>query len=201
MSPNPSRSPMFDRIRRRMPLALVACAVLLLATATSARASEADLAIPDLHKGTFNLFGTTVTAWYLLLYGAFVICGTLGISLWLRRQIRLLPAHKSMLDVAEVIYATCKTYLVQQGKFLLMLFALIAIAISYYLLGFGHKDDARPAPQKQMAILQAESTEAAPEPGEEPAPAPGAREPGADQPLTGQDPTARAADIAGQATE
>ena len=53
-------------------------------------------------------------------------------------QIQQLPAHKSMLDVAEIIFQTCKTYLIQQGKFLLMLFVLIAIAISYYLLGFGH---------------------------------------------------------------
>ncbi len=46
-----------------------------------------------------------------------------------------------MLDVAEIIFQTCKTYLIQQGKFLLMLFVLIAIAISYYLLGFGHAAD------------------------------------------------------------
>ena len=41
-----------------------------------------------------------------------------------------------MLDVAEIIFQTCKTYLIQQGKFLLMLFVLIAIAMSYYLLGW-----------------------------------------------------------------
>src|SRR5262249_49793386 len=51
------------------------------------------------------------------------------------------PAHKSMLNVAEVIFQTCKTYLIQQGKFLLMLFVLIAVAISYYLLGFGHETE------------------------------------------------------------
>jgi K(+)-stimulated pyrophosphate-energized sodium pump len=112
--------------------------VLLLLAATQAHASEADLAIPDLHAGSFDLFGTEISAWNLLFYGALVICGTLGISLYLRAQIRQLPAHKSMLDVAEIIFQTCKTYLIQQGKFLLMLFALIAIAISYYLLGFGH---------------------------------------------------------------
>jgi K(+)-stimulated pyrophosphate-energized sodium pump len=102
-----------------------------------ARASEADLAIPDLHAGTFDIFGTEVSAWNLLFYGALVICGTLGISLYLRTQIQRLPAHSSMLNIAEIIYQTCKTYLLQQGKFLLMLFVLIAIAISYYLLAFG----------------------------------------------------------------
>ena len=101
---------MFDRIRRRnerprpvgrgwlmRACVVVAAAVVVFVVAAPASASEADLAIPDLHAGTFNLFGTTVTAWNLLLYGALVICGTLGISLYLRRQIRLLPAHRSML--------------------------------------------------------------------------------------------------------
>src|SRR5687768_9091822 len=70
--------------------------------ATPAMASEASLAIPDLHEGKFNLFGTTISAWNLLFYGALVICGTLGISLYLKAQIRKLPAHKSMLDVADI---------------------------------------------------------------------------------------------------
>src|SRR5205807_9108221 len=80
-----------------------------------------------------------ISAWNLLAGGALVICITLGFSLYLRMQIHKLPAHKSMLDVAEVIFQTCKTYLIQQGKLLLMLFVLIGIAISYYLVGFGHE--------------------------------------------------------------
>src|SRR5687768_6736614 len=111
--------------------------VALLLTTAAARASEADLAIPDLDVKVF--FGNSVSAWWLLFWGAMVITGTLGISLYLRMQIHKLPAHKSMLDVAEVIFQTCKTYLLQQGKFLLMLWVLIAIAISYYLLGFSHE--------------------------------------------------------------
>src|SRR5437867_4613360 len=110
----------------------------LLLAAPAARASEADLAIPNLWEhGSFTILGQTISAGVLLLAGSFVICGTLGISLYLRSQIHKLPAHKSMLDVAEIIYQTCKTYLVQQGKFLLMLFVLIAVAISFYLIGFG----------------------------------------------------------------
>src|ERR1700729_2745051 len=108
-------------------------AFVLLLTAAGAGASEADLAIPDLHQGHFDSLGG-ISAWNLLAGGALVICITLGFSLYLRAQIHKLPAHKSMLDVAEVIFQTCKTYLIQQGKFLLMLFALIAIAISYYLV-------------------------------------------------------------------
>src|SRR5581483_5069293 len=111
-----------------------ALAVLLL-TAASGYASEADLAIPDLHEGRFHSLGD-ISAWWLLFIGAWVICGTLGFSLYLRTQIHRLPVHRSMLNVAETIYATCKTYLIQQGKFLIMLFVLIACAIGYYLLGF-----------------------------------------------------------------
>jgi K(+)-stimulated pyrophosphate-energized sodium pump len=114
-------------------------AALLLMSAMPALASEADLAIPDLHEGKFNIFGSTITAWNLLFYGSFVICGTLGISLYLRAQIKALPAHQSMLDIAEIIFQTCKTYLIQQGKFLLMLFALIAAAMTYYFVGLQHK--------------------------------------------------------------
>src|SRR5262245_32040720 len=124
--------------RLAAPLALL----LLLLCAPAALASEADLAIPDLHAGTF--FGGSVSAWTLLFCGALVICGTLGISLYLRTQIEKLPAHKSMLGVAEIIFQTCKTYLIQQGKFLLMLFVLIACAITFYLcfgLISGHKEE------------------------------------------------------------
>ena len=68
-------------------------------------AGEADLAIPDLHAGKFNLFGSEISGWNLLLGGAMVIGGTLGISLYLRAQIAILPAHQSMLAVAEKRYA------------------------------------------------------------------------------------------------
>ncbi|MBS0261135.1 MAG: sodium-translocating pyrophosphatase [Planctomycetes bacterium] len=107
---------------------------LMMATAGLAHAGEADLAIPDLSNGHFNLLGFKISGWTLLFCGSFVICGTLGISLTLRRQIVKLPAHSSMLNVAEIIFQTCKTYLVQQGKFLLILFALIGAAMTYYFM-------------------------------------------------------------------
>ncbi len=121
---------------------LIACLALVvsLLAGTPARASEADLAIPELSAGHFENLGN-ISAWSLLFWGAWVICGTLGISLYLRTQIHRLPAHQSMLTVAETIYTTCKTYLLQQGKFLLMLFVLIAIAITYYLIGSGGADE------------------------------------------------------------
>ncbi|BBO31320.1 sodium-translocating pyrophosphatase [Lacipirellula parvula] len=114
--------------RALFAIALIAC------NAGSLWASEADLAIPDLHQGRFVIFGNEISGYNLLLYGSFVICGTLGISLYLRRQIAMLPAHESMLKVAEIIYQTCRTYLIQQGKFLILLFLIIAAAMAYYFL-------------------------------------------------------------------
>ena len=97
-------------------------------------ASEADLAIPDLHKGApYTLLGG-IKPWDLLFYGACIIAGTLGISLYLRTQIKKLRAHDSMLKVSEIIYQTCRTYLIQQGKFLVMLFLFIAVSMAFYFL-------------------------------------------------------------------
>jgi K(+)-stimulated pyrophosphate-energized sodium pump len=127
-------------ILRRLALNPITLALALVLFASSgAWAGESDLAIPDLHEGTFPRLGG-ISAWWLLFLGSWVICGTLGISLYLRTQIHKLPAHKSMLNVADTIYKTCQTYLIQQGKFLIMLFVLIACALAYYLLGFQHEE-------------------------------------------------------------
>src|SRR5688500_16501299 len=99
-------------------------ALLCLLAGTAAFAGEADLAIPDLHAGKFTIAGQQISGWNLLFGGAWVITATLGISLYQLWQIYKQPAHKSMLDISEIIFQTCKTYLIQQGKFLLLLFAL-----------------------------------------------------------------------------
>ncbi len=85
-------------------------------------ASEADLKIPKLTSGQNNM----------LLFG-FVIC-VLGLlfGYYQFSSVKKLKAHKSMLDVAHIIFETCKTYLIQQGKFLFILFAFIAACIAFY---------------------------------------------------------------------
>ncbi len=95
-------------------------------------ASEADLKIPDLGPEQNNL----------LLMG-FVIC-VLGLLFGYYQfvKVKKLKAHKSMLDVANIIFETCKTYLIQQGKFLVILFVFIAACIGFYFgflehMGFG----------------------------------------------------------------
>jgi K(+)-stimulated pyrophosphate-energized sodium pump len=124
----------FRNLPRLATRLVVGALALWLLSDTALLAGEADLAIPDLHEGTFTIAGQTITAWNLLWYGAWVIMGTLGISLFLFYQIKSLPAHESMLNISEIIFQTCKTYLIQQGKFLLMLFAIIASAMLYYFM-------------------------------------------------------------------
>jgi len=120
-------------MRKFLRIAWLAAFQLLAATA--AMASEADLAIPDLHKGQpYQMLGG-INPWWLLFWGACIIAGTLSISIWLRVSVRKLRAHASMLNIAEIIFQTCRTYLKQQGKFLIMLFAFIAAAMSFYFLG------------------------------------------------------------------
>ncbi|MGQ9847804.1 MAG: sodium-translocating pyrophosphatase [Bacteroidales bacterium] len=85
-------------------------------------ASEADLKIPELaeHQNNLLYFGLLVT-----------IAGML-FGLYQFTKVKKLKAHKSMLDVAEIIFQTCRTYLFQQGKFLAVLFLIIAAIITFY---------------------------------------------------------------------
>jgi len=110
-------------------------ALLLFGTSISAFASDADLKIPDLHSGTFHVFGGEITSWNFLFYGALIILGTLFFSLLLRQQVKRLPVHNSMAKVAHIIYTTCRTYLTQQGKFLLMLFGIVVVVLCVYFFG------------------------------------------------------------------
>ncbi len=91
-------------------------------------AGEADLKIPNLSANQNNL----------LLFG-FLIC-LLGMlfGLYQFQKVRKLRAHSSMLDVAKVIFETCKTYLIQQGKFLVILFLFIGLCIAFYFGGLQH---------------------------------------------------------------
>ncbi|MFA4851346.1 MAG: sodium-translocating pyrophosphatase [Bacteroidales bacterium] len=85
-------------------------------------ASEADLKIPGLSSHQNNL----------LMWG-FVVCLLgLGFGLYQFMKVKKLKAHASMLDVSKVIFETCKTYLIQQGKFLMILFVFIAACVAFY---------------------------------------------------------------------
>ena len=91
-------------------------------------ASEADLVIPD------EVRSQTILYWgFLITFAGFLF----GLFQFLK--VKKIGAHKSMLDVAQVIYETGKTYLLQQGKFLAILFVFIGTAVAFY---FGYLSEA-----------------------------------------------------------
>jgi hypothetical protein len=68
----------------------------------------------------------------LLMIGLLFCVGGLLFGLAIYVQLKNLPVHRTMLEISELIYETCKTYLVTQGKFILLLWAFIAVIISLY---------------------------------------------------------------------
>jgi K(+)-stimulated pyrophosphate-energized sodium pump len=101
--------------------AILSLAMLSL-TPAIAVASEANLKIPNLSQGQNNL----------LLYGIMVCVLGMLFGLYQFIKVKRIRAHESMLDVANTIYETCKTYLIQQGKLLAILFAFIGVCIAFY---------------------------------------------------------------------
>ena len=93
-------------------------------------ASEVDLLLPGFKK-VFFLNGA-LSGQTLLLLGSIVVFGGLFFGLLQAFLIRKLPVHKSMSNISKTIYETCKTYLLQQGKFLLILLIIIGAAIAFY---------------------------------------------------------------------
>ena len=85
-------------------------------------ASEADLKIPALSSSQNNL----------LMFGFVIIILGMLFGYYQFTKVRKLKAHQSMLDVAQIIFETCKTYLLQQGKFLVVLFVIIGLCIAFY---------------------------------------------------------------------
>ncbi len=100
---------------------LLLLGLLLLLAPAMAMASEADLVIPKLGSGH-----------NLLLWGFLITFLGMAFGLYQFLKVKKLPAYRSMLEVGRVIYATCKTYLVQQGKFLFLLFLFIAAVAGFY---------------------------------------------------------------------
>src|SRR6266481_1957348 len=105
--------------------------LLTLGAATGVYASESDIHIPDLTQVTFPGLGGV--SGVNLMYGGIIICA-LGAAFGLvqYKQTKALPVHKAMANVSNTIWETCKTYLIQQGKFLAILWVLIAACMFYY---------------------------------------------------------------------
>jgi K(+)-stimulated pyrophosphate-energized sodium pump len=126
----------------------LAAAGLLLLSGTAALAEsheaggEANLKLPDLSKVSF----LGVNGHKLLLFGLVICFLGLLFGLAIYRRLKNLPVHRSMREISELIYETCKTYLFTQGKFLMVLWIFIAVVIVLY---FGWLS---PVPGKSVAL-------------------------------------------------
>jgi K(+)-stimulated pyrophosphate-energized sodium pump len=113
---------------------LLAALVTMIAFATPAFADESDLRLPKLDSVRF--LGTDGRT---LLMGGMGVCAlgfVFGVMIYM--QLKNLPVHKAMREISELIYETCKTYLITQIKFILMLEALIGAVIFGYFFVLRH---------------------------------------------------------------
>ena len=110
-----------NRMAKATLKGLLSLAMLSLTPAIAA-ASEANLKIPNLSQEQNNL----------LLYGIVVCVLGMLFGFYQFIKVKKIRAHQSMLDVANIIYETCKIYLIQQGKLLCILFAFIGVCIAFY---------------------------------------------------------------------
>jgi K(+)-stimulated pyrophosphate-energized sodium pump len=128
----------------------VAAALLGFLAAGSALADEAggeaNLKLPDLSQVSF----LGIDGHKLLLFGILICIFGLGFGLVIYTRLKNLPVHKSMRNISELIYETCKTYLITQGKFLLILWVFIAVVIVLY---FGWLAPVRPVAVTLPIIL------------------------------------------------
>src|SRR5687767_8165956 len=134
----------------RRALGLCALTLLLaLAAAPAAHASEAELVVPDLGSQSFlGISGDT-----LLLYGLGICVLGLLFGLVMYKQLERLPVHKSMREISELIYETCKTYLVTQGKFILLLEVFIGTIMVVYFYWLRDFDAGRVAIILLMSLI------------------------------------------------
>ena len=110
-----------------------------MAPAVASAAGEADIVLPSLRSQTF--FGLTGQSLLTMGLGIAVLGIIFGLVTY--RQLKRLPVHASMREVSDLIYETCKTYLINQGKFILMLWVCIAaVMVAYFGFLRGESDPA-----------------------------------------------------------
>jgi K(+)-stimulated pyrophosphate-energized sodium pump len=119
------------RARRLVPsigwLSAIALVMSML-LAPAAFASEAQLVVPDL--GSQSFLG--IPGDKLLMIGLGICALGMVFGMVIYNQLKNLPVHRSMLEISDLIYETCKTYLITQGKFLILLWAFIAAIMVWY---------------------------------------------------------------------
>jgi K(+)-stimulated pyrophosphate-energized sodium pump len=98
---------------------------------------EASLILPDLSSARFmGIDGHTLLMAGLLICALGLVFGFVIFS-----QLKGMPVHRSMLEVSELIYTTCKAYLIQQGKFLMILWVFIGAVAAFYFGTLAHAGD------------------------------------------------------------
>jgi K(+)-stimulated pyrophosphate-energized sodium pump len=116
-------------------------------------AGEADIKLPDLGKVSFDLFGTRVSG-YALMYAGLVVAALGSLYGWMQyQQTKALQVHQTMHEVSDIIWQTCKAYLFQQGKFLSILWVLIAGCMIYYFGFLTEHKDAAGKPLAQATVI------------------------------------------------
>ncbi len=111
--------------------AAAAVLLVMLALMQGAYASEIDLKVPSLDVG-YNIWGYAITGSQILMYGIGICVLGMVFGFYEFVRIKRMPAHESMLKISNLIYETCKTYMKQQAKLLLLLEIFIAACIFYY---------------------------------------------------------------------
>jgi K(+)-stimulated pyrophosphate-energized sodium pump len=104
---------------------------------------EAALKLPDLSSVRF--LNGAIDGHRLLLIGILFCIFGLGFGMVIYMRLKNLPVHRSMREISELIYETCKTYLITQGKFILLLWAFIAVIILLYFGMLQHMEAMRVA--------------------------------------------------------
>jgi K(+)-stimulated pyrophosphate-energized sodium pump len=107
---------------------MLSAAAAMAQQAPGTEGGEANLKLPDL--SSVNFLG--IDGHKLLLFGILFCVFGLAFGLWIYQRLKNLPVHRSMREISELIYETCKTYLITQGKFILLLEAFIAVVIVLY---------------------------------------------------------------------
>ncbi len=116
--------------RRWLGSLILAFAAVTWLPSVAEAAGEASLVLPDLSSARF--FDDAVDGRTLLLWGMLIPLAGMGFGLVMYQGLRRLPVHRAMLEVSELIYETCKTYLRTQGKFIFLLWLFIAVIMIVY---------------------------------------------------------------------